>query len=129
MTGHTYDVALSIRQPWAWLILHGGKDVENRVWPTTYRGRLWIHAPYTTERNVSLTGYRLPSLLPVMCLLGTVQLIDCRRDSTSPWAEPDRWHWILTDPRPLPEPVPYPGARGLWSIPASLVSSVKVEIS
>lgn len=36
--------ALSIRQPWAWLILHGGKDIENRVWPTRFRGKFLIHA-------------------------------------------------------------------------------------
>jgi len=29
---------LSIRQPWAWLIIHGGKDVENRTWWTDYPG-------------------------------------------------------------------------------------------
>ncbi len=32
-------VALSIRQPWAWLIIHACKDVENRDWPTRVRGR------------------------------------------------------------------------------------------
>ena len=36
--------ALSIRQPWAWLIIHGGKDIENRCWPTKFRGRMLIHA-------------------------------------------------------------------------------------
>ncbi|NBF09766.1 ASCH domain-containing protein [Pseudomonas sp. Fl4BN1] len=36
--------ALSIRQPWAWLIIHGGKDVENRSWHTKYRGRFLVHA-------------------------------------------------------------------------------------
>lgn len=37
---------LSIRQPWAWFILHGGKDVENRCWQHApkYRGRFLIHA-------------------------------------------------------------------------------------
>lgn len=28
--------ALSIRQPWAWLILHAGKDIENRDWSSRY---------------------------------------------------------------------------------------------
>ena len=28
--------ALSIRQPWAWLILHAGKDIENRDWNDQY---------------------------------------------------------------------------------------------
>ncbi len=39
--------ALSIQQPWAWLILHGGKDIENRSWklPKAMVGqRIYIHA-------------------------------------------------------------------------------------
>ena len=37
-------LALSIRQPWASLILKAGKNIENRDWPTKYRGRILIHA-------------------------------------------------------------------------------------
>lgn len=36
--------ALSLRQPWAWLVIHGGKRIENRTWPTSFRGRFFIHA-------------------------------------------------------------------------------------
>ncbi len=36
--------ALSIRQPWAWLIANGYKDIENRMWPTRFRGPFLIHA-------------------------------------------------------------------------------------
>src|SRR5215472_1457845 len=36
--------ALSVRQPWAWLIVNGYKPVENRNWLTKFRGRLLIHA-------------------------------------------------------------------------------------
>ena len=36
--------ALSIRQPWAWLIARGVKTVENRTWATNFRGRFYIHA-------------------------------------------------------------------------------------
>ena len=38
--------AISVRNPWAWAIAHGGKRVENREWqyPPTYRGPLLIHA-------------------------------------------------------------------------------------
>lgn len=37
---------LTVRQPWAWAIIHGGKDVENRVRNIagTYRGPIAIHA-------------------------------------------------------------------------------------
>jgi hypothetical protein len=43
--------ALSIRQPWAWLIVHGFKPVENRDWATDYRGPLAIHAGKTCTRK------------------------------------------------------------------------------
>ena len=35
---------LSIRRPWARLIVHGYKSLENRSWGTEYRGRIAIHA-------------------------------------------------------------------------------------
>lgn len=38
------QTALSIRQPWAWLIVNGHKDIENRTWRTNHRGRRLIHA-------------------------------------------------------------------------------------
>lgn len=36
--------ALSIMQPWPWLMLHAGKRIENRAWDTRFRGRFAIHA-------------------------------------------------------------------------------------
>jgi hypothetical protein len=36
--------ALTMRQPWAWATIYGGKDVENRRRRTAYRGPLLIHA-------------------------------------------------------------------------------------
>ena len=46
---HLPNIALSIRQPWAWLIVHGWKAVENRTWKTSYRGNLLIHASLTLD--------------------------------------------------------------------------------
>lgn len=45
---------LSVKNPFAYLILQGGKDVENRTWTTNYRGRLYIHVsgdtlPFLTD--------------------------------------------------------------------------------
>lgn len=42
--------ALSIRQPWAWLIANGYKDIENRDWPTHFRGEIYIHAGKTCTK-------------------------------------------------------------------------------
>jgi len=47
-------IALSIQQPWAWAIIHGGKDVENRTWPTKFRGRFLVHA----SRKFDWEGFR-----------------------------------------------------------------------
>ena len=42
---------LSIRQPYAWLIVNGFKPVENRTWPTRFRGRILIHAGVTYPKG------------------------------------------------------------------------------
>ncbi|GAA4075654.1 ASCH domain-containing protein [Nocardioides kongjuensis] len=36
--------ALTVQQPWAWAIVHGGKTIENRTQAWKYRGPLAIHA-------------------------------------------------------------------------------------
>ena len=36
------NIALTIRQPWAWAILHASKDIENRGWSTNFRGRFCL---------------------------------------------------------------------------------------
>ena len=50
---------LSIRQPWAWAILHAGKDIENRNWATKFRGKFLIHAAKgcTKEEYESAVDY------------------------------------------------------------------------
>ncbi len=123
--------ALSIRQPWAWAILHAGKDVENRGWRTSYRGRLVIHAAKTIDRDAldrlaHLTGLGWTPLSPFVtgCLLGTVELLGCSRHAFSGWAEPGAWHWQLSCPRPLAEPIPWPGARGLFTVPDDVIAAV-----
>ena len=61
--------ALSIRQPWAWAIIHAGKDVENRPWGTRYRGPLLIHASKTLDQEgrawiETVLGIEVPPVLP-----------------------------------------------------------------
>jgi hypothetical protein len=43
--------ALSVQQPWAWLLAHGHKDVENRSWRTKHRGEFLIHAGKGFDRE------------------------------------------------------------------------------
>ncbi|HJD97967.1 ASCH domain-containing protein [Mailhella massiliensis] len=64
--------AISVRQPWASLIVSGEKTVECRTWKTSYRGPLAICAsrqPYTLESGL---------VLPGGVVLGVVELLDVR---------------------------------------------------
>lgn len=111
--------ALTIRQPWASLIIAGIKTVENRSWPAAHRGLLAVHAGLGTDPEAlkAHRGLLPPGPLPRGVILGTVNVTGCVRDSPSPWAEPGCWHWILKNPQPLAEPVPRTGRLGLWTVP------------
>lgn len=50
--------AISIKQPWAWLILNAGKNIENRTWNTKYRGPLLIHASKEMDQAALRYYYR-----------------------------------------------------------------------
>lgn len=72
--------ALSVKQPWALLILSGGKTVEIRSWRTDYRGELAICASRAPD-DVWLKENKeaKPTLMPAGAVLGVVNLIDCRK--------------------------------------------------
>jgi hypothetical protein len=119
-------LALSIRQPWAWLILHAGKDIENRDWPTKYRGPFLIHASKGMTRDEYENGVNTleeirPSLalppfedLPRGGIVGSAVLADCVRDSDSPWFFGD-FGFVLRGATPLPFRQ-YKGALGFFRV-------------
>lgn len=92
--------AISIRQPWAHLILYAGKDVENRTWPTSYRGPILIHAAKTDDSDAAHTALKSDALFSVRDvalaamlrvaverggIIGRATIVDCVRSSRSPW--------------------------------------------
>lgn len=118
--------ALTIKQPWAELIIIGLKDVENRSRRTSYRGRLAVHAGLRRVDLDDLNLTAMPKRLrrPIEDawrrhdnagrVLGTVELVNCVESYASAWAIDGYWHWILADPRPYARPVPAKGQLGLW---------------
>jgi len=126
-------LALSIKQPWAWLIANGIKDVENRTWKTDFRGKILIHS----GKNHSLNGMQL-SRYQVNCIyrkcmekalelpededlklggfIGIVEIIDCIKNHPSIWAEPDKWHWVLKNPEVIAFKK-YKGKLKLFQVP------------
>jgi len=94
--------ALSIKQPWASLIAHGIKDIENRTWRTHFRGRIYIHASGKSAGNTAFLlsdlqdnyfawnteNYKtFESNLPYSAIIGEVDIVDCVINHESIWAE------------------------------------------
>lgn len=99
--------ALSIRQPWAWAIVHAGKDVENRTWRTSRRGEFFVHAArtYDTDGHWFLErelGLVVPPMkyLPAGGIIGRARLIDCVTKSLSPWFS-GPYGFVIRDARPV----------------------------
>ena len=49
--------ALTVHAPWAWAIIHGGKDIENRSWcPPKWMldQRIWIHCSQAKPKQQAL---------------------------------------------------------------------------
>lgn len=104
--------ALSIRQPWAWLVLHGGKDVENRSWSTNFRGRAYIHASQDmTRREYDEARYFASRVNPSLVLprmeelqkggiVGSVDITGSVPSSDSAWFT-GPYGFVLSDPRPM----------------------------
>ena len=127
---------LTVWQPWAWAIVAGLKTVENRTQPTSFRGRLAIHAARAGSFDDSGLDFMadeldlaVPGRLPCGALVGEVTLVDCvaaddPRVAEDPWAASfaDPWKWLLADAAEYPEPVPCRGQLGLWRVPSGLVS-------
>ena len=101
--------ALSIRQPWAWLIVNGFKDVENRSRRTHHRGPLLIHAglnlsDFTDEEAERIEAkYRVhvPERLDLGGIVGVVDVVDCVERHKSPWYVDGNFAWVVANPRRL----------------------------
>lgn len=92
------EVALSIRQPYPHHILFDGKDVENRDWPTRFRGPVLIHAGKGVDPEDREDVRRLNT--PLGGLVGVVEIVDCVTDMDSPWFF-GRYGFVLRNARPL----------------------------
>lgn len=120
--------ALSIMQPWAWLIVNGHKSIENRTWRCHYRGPILIHAGKKLDKEPwqdlcdgwhPVTGTSLPKEIdPPFCLdfggiVGEAEIVDCVERSDDPWFV-GPFGIVLRNARPLPFR-PCKGALGFFT--------------
>jgi hypothetical protein len=132
--------ALTVKQPWASLIVCGIKDIENRTWKTNFRGRVLIHAglgwsKYQAEicisnqiklhleklgyihkypdENIGYKGFSFS--FPHSSIIGSVEIIDCVTNHPSLWAEKGFWNWVLANPIIFYKPIEnVKGRLGIW---------------
>jgi hypothetical protein len=123
--------ALSIKQPWASLIAHGLKDIENRTWRTHFRGRVYIHVSAKAAGDFmrllsnkqlnkvvwELENYKtFETYFEYSAIIGEVDIIDCVQDHPSIWAEKHEdfmgefirgpiWNWVLANPVLYDKPI------------------------
>lgn len=116
---------LTVRQPWAGLIASGHKPIENRTWPTRWRGLLLIHAAAKPQWGVTVPNSLLLAATggncePLGAIVAVAHLVDCvrYRDLDSdlkchPTAE-GPWCWLLAGVVQLRRPISCQGKLGLW---------------
>ncbi len=137
--------AISLWQPWAWAILALGKDVENRVWQTHYRGPLLLHAAQRRPTEDEVEGFlefaeeaigpvllrdhfktlvtdqaytplAVMRALPRGGIVGRVEVVDCVKGHKSPWAMHGQFQWVLSENRITLPFKPYKGSRGFFEV-------------
>lgn len=126
------DRALSIRQPWAFLIVNRWKPIENRSRRTHYRGPVAIHASLTGEDDVWLdlvagrhpvtgdklsfsidTGHKLrPAGSEYGGIVGVADIVDCVEESNGDWFV-GPYGYVLANQRRVPF-IPCKGALGFF---------------
>ena len=140
--------ALSLWNPWAWLILALEKAIETRSWSTDYRGPLVVHATkvapmgfYPSPIVRFSDAYERHGILhpekelPMGAALCVAQLVDCvktenirrslsRNERAFGNYVNKRWAWILEDIVPFAVPIPCAGAQKLWTWTGPLPSDV-----
>ncbi len=137
--------ALTLTPPWDGLIIHAGKNPENRKWKTTKRGWVLIHASAAMTRDdydgavsfAEVAGYQGP--IPAFgdirrgVITGAVKIVDClhhdeqvRRGMDTRWAMRGQYGFMLASPIALPL-VPAKGALSFWKVPRDVREKILAE--
>ena len=137
--------AISVKQPWAYLICSGIKPIENRTWPCPkkYIGqRVLIHAsavpveminPNSIFTKAQWDSFSMGFQRELICgdrivnsaIIGSVMIGDCVINHSSIWAEKGVYNWVFSDPVLFSESIPAKGKLSFWDYPG--IKEVKLE--
>lgn len=119
---------LSVRQPYAWLIVQRIKPVENRTWSTKFRGRVLIHAGVTYPKrdhrdDLEVWGeHGYPENRDSMLggIVGEAVIVDCVKQHPSEFFF-GPYGFVLERAKAYRRLIPLGGRLGFFGVPASLV--------
>lgn len=131
--------ALSIKQPWAWLIVNGIKDIENRTWNTKFRGRFLVHASKAIDMQAYFSlrdaGLKLPDahLLERGGIVGSVDLVNVIQPDKDTsvvydifnginWHQAEQYGFVLRNPIFFSYSIPYRGQLNFFEIPNKVLA-------
>jgi len=120
---------LTVREPWATLIIEGYKEYEFRSWKTNYRGKILIHAGKTLEKDMSKRFEKYNLKYNCGCILGEAIITDCilvdeklsdelnKRNSIvyENSNHKETYAWKLENIKKYDKPIPCKGKLGLWN--------------
>lgn len=132
--------ALSVRQPWAYLIFYGkecsdlgNKNIENRTNYKKHRGLTAIHTSKKVDmaayKQLAAQGVSLPPIEELVCgqIIGTVKIIECTKEHSSSWKEKGSWGYVLEDAKELATPIACKGQLGFWNCSHLFAAITKKE--
>jgi hypothetical protein len=109
------------------LLTAGIKPIENRTWPTRYRGPLLIHASklmfgYDISKAEDIIGVTIPrSALATSAIVGIATIVEIIEHSKSPWFS-GPYGWRFDEPRQFKQPIPCRGQQSLWTPPPDVLA-------
>lgn len=135
--------ALSLTPWWAAIVAAGLKPVENRKWPTSFRGEFYLHASLgkaehqyevleflmTSRQRLSPSDYvKARDIVDAGAgvrrggIIGRATLVDCITASDSPWFF-GPYGFVLENVRAVPF-VACKGSLGFFGVPADVLAKI-----
>jgi len=129
--------ALSLKQPWAWLVVEGMKDIENRKWATKYRGKILIHASKNWDAEgerwlyikdckgeIPMGGREIPMRhdprIIYGAIIGSADILNCVVESKSPWFV-GPYGFVLANASRVEEITFCKGRLGFFEVPSTIL--------
>ena len=120
---------LTIKQPWAAIVIEGYKKYEFRSWKTNYRGKILIHAGLSLEKDMEERFKEYNLNYKCGYIIGEAELVDCilvdekfneelKEINSLVYAKSnhvEKYAWKLENIKKYDKPIPCKGKLGLWN--------------